>query len=82
MQAHDRSNRSVRIVAALLASVWLGAGIAAIAVAVIHGRILPGVLGVAALGYGLLWVRVACLGRRLDWREALWPWRGGRNPGP
>ncbi len=57
-----------RIVAAVLAVVWLAAGSAAIVLAV-AGRYWPGlVLGPLAIGYGLLWVRVAYLGRRVRWR--------------
>ena len=75
MSARIQSPRTVRLISGLLALVWLGAGFAAVVVAVSTARWLPGVLGVAALGYGLLWVRVMRLGRQLTVREALMPWR-------
>jgi hypothetical protein len=75
MRASKQSPRTVRIISALLALVWLGAGVAAIAIAVNTSRWLPGVMGVLALLYGLLWVRVMRLGRQLTLREALTPWR-------
>jgi hypothetical protein len=63
------------MVSGLLAVVWLGAGFASIVIAVHTSRWLPAVVGVAALWYGLLWVRVFGLGRQLTLREALMPWR-------
>ena len=79
MRSRNQSPRTVRIVSALLALVWLGAGFAAIVVAVSSSRWLLGVIGVAALWYGLLWVRVVRLGRQLTIREALMPWRVGQH---
>jgi hypothetical protein len=75
MSASKQSPRTVRIISALLALVWLGAGLVAIAIAVNTSRWLPGVVGALALLYGLLWVRVMRLGRQLTLREALMPWR-------
>jgi hypothetical protein len=82
MSTRNQSPRTVRIVGDLLALVWLAAGFAAIFVAVGTARWLPGVLGVAAVCYGLLWVRVARLARQLTVREALMPWRVGRRSDP
>lgn len=80
MGSRNQSPRGVRIVSALLALVWLGAGFAAIVLALIGpSRWFLGVVGAAALWYGLLWMRVARLGRRLTLREALMPWRVGRQ---
>jgi len=70
-----RSRRTVRIVSGLLAVIWLAAGFAAIVVAVNTARWLPAIVGVVALWYGLLWVRVFGSGRQLTAREALMPWR-------
>jgi len=78
MSSRTQSPRTVRIVGGLLAFVWLGAGFAAIVIAINTSRWLPGVIGVAALWYGLLWVRVVRQGRQLTLREALMPWRVGR----
>jgi acyl dehydratase len=77
MTARTESSRTVRIVSSLLALVWLGAGLAAIVIAVNSSRWLPGAIGVVAVWYGLLWVRVVRLGRRITVREALTPWRLG-----
>jgi acyl dehydratase len=75
MASRNQSPRTVRIVSGLLAAVWLGAGFAAIVMAVSTSGWLLGVVGLAALLYGLLWVRVMRLGRQLTVREALMPWR-------
>ena len=79
MSARTRSPRTVRIVSGLLALVWLGAGFAAIVVAVSASRWLLGFLGLAALWYGLIWVRVMRQARQLTVREALMPWRVGQR---
>jgi predicted phage tail protein len=72
------SSRSVRIVGALLASVWICAGVAAIVVGAGARRWLLVVLGLAAIWYGVIWADVARKGRRITTREALTPWRLGR----
>ena len=79
MKARDQSPRTFRLMAGLLALVWLTGGLAAIVAAVITLHWLPGVLGAAALGYGLLWVRAARLGRLLTIREAWMPGRGDKR---
>jgi hypothetical protein len=56
-----------RYVAAALAAVWISAGVAALVLGVLRERWIPVVLAPLAIGYGLLWVRVAVTGRRLDW---------------
>jgi hypothetical protein len=61
-----------RVVAALLASVWLISGFAALCLGVAHARWVPVVIGPLGMWYGWLWVRVAWTGRRLD---SVWPWR-------
>lgn len=56
-----------RLVAALLAAIWIAAGLIVIGLAIALRRWLllaPGILGFA---YGLLWLRVAVEGRRLPW---------------
>ena len=75
-----QSPRTIRLVSALLALVWLGAGVTAIVIAATTARWLPGVIGIGALWYGLLWLRVVRLGRQLTIREALTPWRIGQAP--
>jgi hypothetical protein len=57
-----------RLVAAGLATVWIVAGLASLAVGL---RLRPGVLsvilGVLAVGYGWIWVQVVRTGRRRPW---------------
>jgi hypothetical protein len=61
-----------RTTAALLALVWVAAGIAAIVLGLGPHRRLGLLAGPFAIAYGVLWVRAAWTGRRLDW------WRGRR----
>jgi hypothetical protein len=57
-----------RLIAACLAIVWIGAGIAAIAVGLrVRPGVVPVVLGVLAVGYGWLWVEVARTGQKRPW---------------
>jgi len=79
MSARNQSPRTVRIMGSLLALVWCGAGVAAIAIAVNTSRWPLGAIGLAAVGYGVIWLQVARLGRPLTVREALMPWRGPRD---
>jgi hypothetical protein len=79
MSARNQSPRTVRIVSAALALVWLGASFAAIVLAVSTASWLAGIISIAAFWYGLLWVRVVRLGRQLTVREALMPWRAARR---
>ena len=61
-------DRLSRIVAATLAGIWIGAGLATIGLTWWRRPILlPVLLGLFATGYGLLWARVALTGRRLTW---------------
>ncbi len=69
------SPRTIRIVGSLLAIVWLCAGIAAVVAGAIAQRWILIPIGLIALWYGFIWVRVARQGRRLTLREALTPWR-------
>lgn len=73
----SESPRTVRLVSGLLAVLWLAAGFAAIVAGVTTSGWLLAGIGVLAACYGLLWVRVWRLGRRLTAREALMPWRIG-----
>ena len=68
--------RGGRIVAAVLAAIWILAGLTALAIGVwIRPAILPVLLGPLALGYGWVWWRVAATGRKQEWP----PWRRRRN---
>ena len=67
-------NRLDRIVAALLAAAWIGAGLVVIGLGVASRRWLILVPALLGLWYGLLWARVSVEGRRLTWPAGLWPW--------
>ena len=64
-----------RTVAAVLALIWILAGVAA----ALHGAVQHHwptlLLGPLAIAYGFLWLRVARTGRRLQW-----PIRRGKAP--
>lgn len=64
-----------RILAFVLAGIWLCAGFAAIAVGLAHARWVLAVAGALALGYAVLWLRVAARRRLLAWSELVLPWR-------
>jgi hypothetical protein len=68
-------SQQARIVGALLAVVWLGAGVAGIMAGAAAQKWLLVLVGFVALWYGVIWVYVARRGRRLTIREALTPWR-------
>ena len=69
------SPRTLRIVGGFLAAVWLAAALGVLITAALTERWSLLVLGIAALWYGLVWIKMARLGRRLTAREALRPWR-------
>jgi len=57
-----------RVVAAGLALVWIGAGVAGLVIGLrLRPGVLPVVLGTLALGYGWLWIEVVRTGRRRPW---------------
>jgi hypothetical protein len=57
-----------RTIAAGLAAVWAGAGLAGVVVGlVLRPGGLPVVLGALAIAYASLWLRVAVTGRRIRW---------------
>ncbi len=76
------STRTARIVGAILAMIWLCGGVAGLIAGVVTRQWLPGVAGLMAVWYGVIWIFVARLGRRLTSREALAPWRLARRSGP
>jgi hypothetical protein len=79
MRRRHQSPRTIRIVSALLAAVWLCAGTSALIVGAMDRRWFLILAGVAALWYGVIWARVARQGRQLTPREALMPWRLGQR---
>jgi hypothetical protein len=64
-----------RIVALVLALIWLIAGTTAVVLGFMQRRLLLPALGTVAIWYGLLWLRVFREGKQLQWRDALRPWR-------
>jgi len=60
--------RGGRVVAVCLAAIWLAGGLVAVIIgAWLRPGPLPILLGLLALGYGWLWVRVARTGQRQRW---------------
>ena len=64
-----------RGLAVCLSLVWLGGGAFALYLALIHSRWDMGVAALAALVYGVAWLRVAALSRLLTWPDLVAPWR-------
>ena len=64
-----------RLVALVLALIWLVAGALVLVLGVVKRQWLLPVLGGFALWYGLVWLWVVRQGRQISWRQALWPWR-------
>jgi hypothetical protein len=64
-----------RIVAILIAAVWICAGLAATVLGAREGKWLPGLLGPVSVLYGIAWVQVAYRGRAAGGRLRLNPWR-------
>ena len=56
-----------RAVAALLAAIWIIAGLTAIWFSISNDFWIGILLAVLAIVYGLIWVRVSSTGRRLNW---------------
>jgi len=63
-----------RAAARALALVWVCAGIAAIAIGFAYGEVLLTELGLFAVFYAVLWVRVMARSRVLTWRGLIAPW--------
>ena len=79
MPKKDKAGIPTRVIALLLAVIWLGGGCTVVICYILQGRWLallllsPAVL--FALWYGLVWARVSYEGRKLKWAEAAVPWR-------
>ena len=80
MPRRHQSPRTVRVVSAVLAVIWLCAGVAALVFAAVGRRWFLSLAGVAAIWYGIVWVLVVRKGRQLTMREALSPWRLKERP--
>jgi hypothetical protein len=75
MPRRHESPRTVRIVGALLAMLWLCAGAAALIAGAAAHQWIRSLAGLFAIWYGVIWAFVALQGRRFTAREALTPWR-------
>jgi hypothetical protein len=64
-----------RGLAVCLSLVWLGGGAFALYIALVHSRWGMGFAALAALIYGIAWLRVATVSRLLTWPELIAPWR-------
>jgi len=62
-----------RAIAFALALVWIG--LLGIWFGWRHGRWAGLTIGILGLWYGILLARAVRKGRRLYWRECVWPWR-------
>lgn len=71
MNDDTRLSPASRITACLLATIWLAVGVACLLLAAYASRWLFVAIGAGCLGYGLAWVRVVRLDRRLGLREML-----------
>ena len=62
-----------RVIAVALTVVWIGASLTAILLGFSGRHWTVGLIGIFGLGYGLLWLKAAYVGRRLRWKEVFWP---------
>jgi hypothetical protein len=56
-----------RIIAILLAVVWLSAGIISIVLFGLYNNWVIPILGILSIIYGVIWIQVARTGRRIQW---------------
>ena len=76
-KSHSKATLSKieRIIAVVLATFWLVVGVAGIVIGFSSGRWLLALVALGSQWMTVLWVRAAYLGRRLEPREFLWPFR-------
>ncbi|HEX3398239.1 MAG TPA: hypothetical protein VHS76_16160 [Steroidobacteraceae bacterium] len=77
MRAARTLSTAERIIAICLALIWIGGGCTGLYFALAQSRWLIGIVALAALAYGIAWVRVALLARLLTWPRLFAPWRQG-----
>jgi hypothetical protein len=70
-----RFSKVDRYIAFGLAFLWIAASVIGIAMGVLRGRWTVILVSLLGLGYGVVWLRAARLGRRVRFKEALWPSR-------
>ena len=64
-----------RFIALLLAIVWLCAGMTLLVIAFVDRRALLALLGLIAIIYAMLWLRVFARARLVRFSELALPWR-------
>jgi hypothetical protein len=72
---NNQPSPSNRIIAALLAVIWLALGFAAIFLGIIYKHWLMLLPGLFTVWYGLIWTRAAIESHHLEWPSGLFPWR-------
>jgi len=76
MAVRNKLSSVDRVIALSLGVVWLGMGMVAVVLGLIHGQFILVTLALFAIWYGVLWFRVAARSRKLtSWREFIMPWR-------
>lgn len=59
-----------RIVAVLLALMWIAGGLAGLWICINENRVILGIVSLFSVAYGGLWIKVAQSGRKLKWPSA------------
>ncbi len=67
--------RYERLLAVILAVVWIGGGIAALVIGIARNGWAVMAMALLAIGYGVVWLRVAARARLYEPGELLMPWR-------
>jgi hypothetical protein len=67
-QNDKQLTRTNRIVAVILAVIWVGGGLAGLWVFLSDHSRLGIIISILTIVYGLLWVRVAYTGKRISWK--------------
>jgi len=76
MAVRNKLSSVDRVIALSLGVVWLGMGMVAVVLGLIHGQLILVTLALFAIWYGVLWFRVAARSSKLtSWREFIMPWR-------
>jgi hypothetical protein len=82
MPRKRKLSRLERAVAVGLSLLWLAAGTVSLCLALAGTRWGWAAAALAAIVYGLAWLRVAVLARPLRWPEIAAPWRSTRDSHP
>ena len=69
-----------RLLALVLASIWILGGCVAIYLSLLRGRAVLAVCALLAIVYGVTWLLVSMRSRLLTWPELLRPWKNTDVP--